>query len=125
MNNIKIVFTSTDMENISGIKAHTIRMWERRYHLFSPVRVSRNIRHYSLENLQKLLNVALLNKQGMKISKIAELTEAEIIAKAKSFVSCKIELENTCNEIKMAMYRFDTSLFEKTYQQAIEKYTFL
>lgn len=124
MNKIKTVFTSTDLENISGIKAHTIRMWERRYNLFTPDRVSRNIRQYNLENLQKLLNVALLNKQGMKISKIAELTEAEIISKARTFVSCEIELENVCNDIKMAMYRFNTVQFEQAYKQASQQYSF-
>lgn len=124
MNNIKTVFTSADMENISGIKAHTIRIWEKRYHLFTPDRVSRNIRQYNLENLQKLLNVALLNKQGMKISKIAELTEVEIITKAKTFVSCDIELENACNEIKMAMYRFNAAQFDHTYNHAFQQYSF-
>lgn len=124
MNNIKTIFTSTDMENISGIKAHTIRIWEKRYQLFTPNRVSRNIRHYNLENLQKLLNVALLNKQGMKISKIAELTELEIITKVKSLASCDIELENACNEIKIAMYQFDAAQFEDTYKHALQQYSF-
>lgn len=124
MNKIKTVFTSTDMENISGIKAHTIRVWERRYHLFTPDRVSRNVRQYNLESLQKLLNVALLNKQGMKISQIAKLTEAEIKTKARTFISCEIELEEICNIIKMAMYRFNTTQFEQAYQQASQRYSF-
>jgi len=124
MSNIKTVFSSADMENISGIKAHTIRIWEKRYNLFSPDRVSRNIRQYNLESLQKLLNVALLNKQGMKISKIAELSEEEIIVKAKSYANYETNLENACNEIKIAMYSFDTLKFEDTYQQAIQKHSF-
>ena len=58
MNNIKSDFSIKDLENLSGIKAHTIRIWEKRYNLLKPERTDTNIRHYSLESLQKILNVA-------------------------------------------------------------------
>ena len=61
MNNIKSEFTIKDLENFSGIKAHTIRIWEKRYNLLEPNRTESNIRYYDIHNLQKLLNVALLN----------------------------------------------------------------
>ena len=57
MNTVKSTFSIKDLESFGGIKAHTIRMWERRYNLLEPERTPTNIRTYSLEDLQKLLNV--------------------------------------------------------------------
>ena len=71
MNRVKSTFSIKDLENISGIKAHTLRIWEKRYNLLSPERTQTNIRRYSLLSLQKLLNITLLYKHGFKISKIA------------------------------------------------------
>ena len=67
LNNIKTNFTIKDLENLSGVKAHTIRIWEKRYQLFTPQRTSGNARFYDTENLQKHLNVSLLNKNNYKI----------------------------------------------------------
>ena len=66
-------YSIKDLEKLSGIKAHTIRIWEQRYHLIEPQRTSTNIRYYSDEDLVKLMNTSLLNQNGYKISKIAEL----------------------------------------------------
>lgn len=124
MSNIKNVFTTKDLESISGIKAHTIRAWVSRYKLFAPERASRNIQYYSLESLQKLLNIALLNRKGLKISKIAILSEIEIISKTRTFVNGEIKNDFFCNQLKIAMYRFDSDLFEQIYQQAIQTNSF-
>ena len=70
MNNIKNVFSIKDLENLSGIKAHTIRIWEKRYDILQPMRTDTNIRLYDLASLQKLLNITLLHDYGYKISKI-------------------------------------------------------
>ena len=67
MDNIKQDFTIKDLENISGIKAHTIRIWEKRYNLLEPKRTDTNIRYYTHEDLRKLLNVVLLIKNNYKI----------------------------------------------------------
>jgi DNA-binding transcriptional MerR regulator/methylmalonyl-CoA mutase cobalamin-binding subunit len=67
------VYSIKDLEKISGIKAHTIRIWERRYGLVEPKRTLTNIRYYSDEDLKKLLNISILNQNGFKISKIAGL----------------------------------------------------
>ena len=71
MNNVKNVFSIKDLENLSGIKAHTIRIWEKRYNILEPMRTDTNIRLYDLASLQKLLNITLLHDYGYKISKIA------------------------------------------------------
>ncbi len=71
-------YSIKDLEKLSGIKAHTIRIWEQRYHLIEPQRTSTNIRYYSDEDLVKLMNTSLLNQNGYKISKIAELEPDQI-----------------------------------------------
>ncbi|TGE14627.1 MerR family transcriptional regulator [Hymenobacter elongatus] len=71
-------FSISDLENISGIKAHTIRMWEQRYSILQPVRTHTNIRTYSDDDLRRLLNVATLCGQGHRISKVARLSEQEL-----------------------------------------------
>ncbi|WP_395618118.1 MerR family transcriptional regulator, partial [Aquirufa sp.] len=76
------VYSIKDLENFSGIKAHTIRIWEQRYNLLQPVRTETGIRTYTDNELKRILNIATLqNKGGIKISKIAELSEAEISEK--------------------------------------------
>jgi DNA-binding transcriptional MerR regulator len=72
------VFSIKDLENFSGIKAHTIRIWEKRYSILEPDRTDSNIRTYSETELKKILNVAYLNRNGLKISKIARLNEDEL-----------------------------------------------
>ena len=64
MNNVKNVFSIKDLENLSGIKAHTIRIWEKRYNILEPMRSETNIRLYDLQNLQKLLNIEVAKKLG-------------------------------------------------------------
>jgi len=124
MNNIQINFSIKDLENLTGIKAHTIRIWEKRYNLLSPNRSDTNIRNYSLASFQKLLNISYLNNNGIKISKIANLTEDEIPAKVREIASrAKIE-DHAINAFKMAMMNFDQVLFYNTYNNLIEKKTF-
>ena len=76
------MYSIKDLENFSGIKAHTIRIWEQRYHLLHPVRTETGIRTYCDNDLKRILNIATLqNKGGIKISKIAELTDSEVLEK--------------------------------------------
>lgn len=71
-------FSISDLENLSGIKAHTIRMWEQRYNILRPVRTSTNIRTYCESDLRRLLNVATLCNRGHRISRVAQLSEQEL-----------------------------------------------
>jgi DNA-binding transcriptional MerR regulator len=75
------VFSIKDLENFSGIKAHTIRIWEKRYSILEPDRTNSNIRTYNEAELKKILNVSFLNRNGLKISKIARLNEDELTRK--------------------------------------------
>ena len=124
LNNIKTVFTIKDLENISGIKAHTIRIWEKRYNLLEPNRSDTNIRYYSSESLLKLLNVALLNKHNYKISKIAEMSEEQIVTNARELAFKYAVNDEAINAFKMAMFQFDKVLFNNTYNKLLHKKTF-
>ncbi|MFI1743481.1 MerR family transcriptional regulator [Thalassobellus sediminis] len=124
MNNIQTNFSIKDLENLTGIKAHTIRIWEKRYNLLSPNRSETNIRNYSITSFQKLLNISYLNNNGIKISKIASLKEDEIPAKVREIASrAKVE-DHAINALKMAMINFDQVLFYNTYNNLIENKTF-
>ncbi|WP_083629303.1 MerR family transcriptional regulator [Tenacibaculum agarivorans] len=124
MNNIKTVFTIKDLENISGIKAHTIRIWEKRYNLLQPNRTETNIRYYSAESLLKLLNVALLNKHSFKISKIAQMSEEQITTSARELAFKYAVNDEAVNAFKMSMFQFDKVLFNNTYNKLLHKKTF-
>jgi len=124
LNNIKTEFTIKDLENFSGIKAHTIRIWEKRYSLFKPNRTDSNIRLYDIDDLQKLLNVYLLYNDGLKISKIAKLSDSELAMKVREYVF-ESNLENQAsNSFKLAMLNFDESLFNKTYNNLLSQTSF-
>ena len=124
MNNIKVNFSIKDLENLTGIKAHTIRIWEKRYNLLSPNRSDTNIRNYNLTSFQKLLNISYLNNNGIKISKIANLKEEEIPIKVREIASrAKVE-DHAINALKMAMINFDQVLFYSTYNNLLENKTF-
>ncbi|WP_036383253.1 MerR family transcriptional regulator [Muricauda sp. MAR_2010_75] len=124
MNNVKKSFSIRDMENLSGIKAHTIRIWEKRYNLFSPERTSTNIRTYSIGSLQKLLNITLLYNNGYKISKIAKLDESQIPMMVKEIVAQNSKKSHALNAFKLAMLNFDQSLFQKTYNSLLVERSF-
>ncbi len=124
MNNIKKNFSIKDLENISGIKAHTIRIWEKRYSLLSPERTETNIRHYSHKNLQKLLNIVLLNNNNYKISKIAQMDDDQILIIARELAFDEAINDEAINSFKLSMFQFDKSLFNNTYSRLLHKKTF-
>jgi DNA-binding transcriptional MerR regulator len=124
MNNVKNVFSIKDLENLSGIKAHTIRIWEKRYNVLQPMRTDTNIRLYDLHSLQKLLNITLLHDYGYKISKIATYSEEKIPSLVREIVTSKNANNHAISDFKLAMMNFDQDLFFKTYDWLIEKKTF-
>jgi methanogenic corrinoid protein MtbC1 len=117
-------FTSGDLENISGVKAATIRIWEKRYGLFNPTKALRNIRYYDSRNMQKLLNVALLNKYGYKISRIATMSDEGIRLTARELVFRDAINDRAITDLKLAMYQFDQELFEKVYLDLLKEHSF-
>lgn len=124
MNNIKSAFSIKDLENLTGIKAHTIRIWEKRYNLLEPERTDTNIRYYSLENLQKLLNISYLNNNGYKISKIASLESQDIPELVKEVAKNDTTNNHAIDAFKLSMLNFDQKLFYNTYDGLIKEKSF-
>ncbi len=105
-------FTIKDLENLTGIKAHTIRIWEQRYHFLKPQRTPTNIRYYSNEELKSILNIALLNKYGYKISHIDRMEPGEIRERILSLGDPRAVQERIINELVQEMVNLDMDRFE-------------
>lgn len=106
-------FTIKDLENLSGIKAHTIRIWEQRYRFLKPKRTNTNIRYYSNEELKTILNISLLNKYGFKISHIDKMTQQQIRERIASLGNEQAQKEKEVNELLHKMVDLDIAGFEK------------
>ncbi len=106
-------FTIKDLENISGIKAHTIRIWEQRYKFLKPSRTGTNIRYYSNDELKMVLNIALLNKYGFKISHIDKMEEREVREKILSLSQLEAQQERIVNELVQCMVDLDMDKLEE------------
>jgi len=124
LNNIATRFTIKDLENLSGIKAHTIRIWEKRYGILTPERSDSNIRYYNSANLKKLLNVTLLYNAGHKISKIAELTEEALSQTVVDHISKGGDDSGYMDALILAMINFDQAQFEQTFNRLIAEFSF-
>lgn len=124
MNNIKSIFSIKDLENLSGIKAHTIRIWEKRYNVLEPMRTDTNIRYYDLASLQKLLNITLLHNHGYKISKISKFSVDKIPAMVKEIINEKSVKHHAINAFKLAMMNFDQAMFFRTYDSLLHNKSF-
>lgn len=112
-------YTIRELENLSGVKAHTIRIWEKRYGLITPKRTSTNIRTYCDSELKKLLNISLLNRNGIKISTIARLSYDEIIRRIDELTDDVNVAENQIESLKMAMIELDEHNFEQVLAKSI------
>lgn len=106
-------FTIKDLENLSGVKAHTIRIWEQRYNFLKPQRTSTNIRYYSNDELKTILNIALLNKYGYKISHIDRMQPGEIREKILSLGDSRAVQERIVNDLLQEMVDLDMDDFER------------
>lgn len=100
-------FSISDLEQLSGIKAHTIRMWEQRYGLLRPVRTATNIRTYCDDDLRRLLNVSTLCGRGQRISQVARLTDAEIKTAVLACCDDAHDFHRQVNALLAAMLSFD------------------
>jgi DNA-binding transcriptional MerR regulator len=117
-------YTIRELENLSGIKAHTIRIWEKRYGLITPQRTSTNIRTYQDTELKKLLNISILNRNGLKISKIARLSVDEINAKINQYAQDLTSTESQIENLTLAMIDLDEYRFEQILARSVIKFGF-
>ncbi|MEO6539031.1 MAG: MerR family transcriptional regulator [Ferruginibacter sp.] len=111
-------FTIKDLENLSGVKAHTLRIWEQRYSFLKPTRSFTNIRRYNNVELKTILNIALLNKYGYKISHIDKMTAAEVHAKILS-LNPEAQQERIVNELIQNMIDLEINAFETILEKNI------
>jgi MerR family transcriptional regulator, light-induced transcriptional regulator len=117
-------YSIKDVESLSGIKAHTLRMWEQRYDFLKPSRTDTNIRYYSDEQLRLILNVGTLNRNGMRISKIAGLPHDQICKEVERISGQGTGTNELLDGLIHSMLDFDEARFEKTLACAIMKHGF-
>ncbi len=106
-------YSIRDLEKISGIKAHTLRVWEHRYAILQPKRTKTNIRYYDESDLRLLLSISMLNSHGIKISKIAKMEAKEVHGRCKELLEVSEEYETQINSLTLSMIEMDEDRFEK------------
>ncbi len=114
-------FSIRDLENLSGIKAHTIRIWEQRYSFLKPKRTGTNIRFYTGEELRTLLNISLLNKFGFKISHIDRMNPVEVNERILSLTQAEALQEKIVNDLILFMVHLDMDEFEALLDNCIRR----
>lgn len=117
-------YTIKDLETLSGIKAHTIRIWEKRYGVLEPQRSTTNIRYYSDDELRKLLNVSMLVKHGYKISKVSAFPEEEIQKEVLNLNEKMLSSEEIIDQLIIHMINFDHKSFLDILDQQIDELGF-
>lgn len=118
------IYSIRDLEKLSGIKAHTIRMWEQRYDILKPQRTETNIRYYQDEDLKLLLNIALLNKNGIRISNIAKMSEEQITREVAAISDVGSEYSSQLDALTISMIEMDEFKFDRIISANIEQMGF-
>jgi len=110
-----------DIERFTGIKAHTLRVWEKRYHVLKPCRTSTNIRTYDDDDLKRILNISILNRHGYRISEIIKLSEEEICEKVMQLGQRCADTHSQIEKLIMAMVQMDEEIFQEVFDQSVKK----
>ena len=106
-------YSIKEIEELSGIKAHTLRIWEQRYGFIIPKRTNTNIRYYDDEDLKLILNIALLKNNGHKISLICTMDEKDLLYEVKQLMEKKLGFPEQIQGLTLAMLELDEDRFEK------------
>lgn len=118
------VYSIKDLEKLSGIKAHTLRIWEQRYNIIQPKRTQTNIRYFEDEDLKLVLNIAMLNRNGIKISKIAKMSREEIGQKVAAISDINFEHGTQLDALTIAMMEMDEFKFDRIVSTNIQQLGF-
>jgi len=118
------IYSIKDLEKLTGIKAHTLRIWEQRYGIIQPGRTKTNIRYYTEDNLKVLLNIALLNRNGIKISKIAKMEKEEILKKVAAISEINLEYDGQLDALTLSMIEMDEYKFDRIISANIQQLGF-
>lgn len=114
-----MTFSIKELENFSGIKAHTIRTWEQRFTFLRPGRSAKLRRTYTLEELKLILDVSLLNRNGYRVSQIARMNRHELIEALRSLQNLHQKQEKAINELVVCMANLDAECFEMVLQGCV------
>ncbi len=117
-------YSIKDIEQLSGIKAHTIRIWEKRYQLLKPKRTSTNIRFYDDDDLKRIINISILNQNGLKISKLAQLNLADLQEKVIELSSNETSFDVHIDQMIVTMLDLDEVGFNNKISELVERYSF-
>jgi DNA-binding transcriptional MerR regulator len=117
-------YSIKDLEKITGIKAHTIRIWEKRYNIVNPERTMTNIRFYNDQDLKRLLNIAILNRYGYKISSIVKMSGDELNSRVVEVTVNETDYSSLIESFLVAMVEYDEIRFEKALNNSIIKLGF-
>ncbi|MFT4568397.1 MAG: DNA-binding transcriptional MerR regulator [Saprospiraceae bacterium] len=116
-----VVYSISDLEKLSGVKAHTLRIWEKRYGILKPKRTESNIRYYLDEDLRLLLNISLLNKHGLKISKIAEMCPIQLQKKVSEITEIDPSFEGQIDALTISLIELNEGNAVKIINKNIEE----
>jgi len=119
-----IRYSIKDLEKLTGIKAHTIRIWEKRYQVVEPARTTTNIRYYSDEDLKRLLSVSLLNRYGYRISNIVSMSPEEMTSTLMELAQSDDQFSHEVETLVISMIEMDEPRFDHILSSAIIKYGF-
>ncbi len=117
-------YSIKELETLTGVKAATLRMWEKRYQIITPLRTQTNIRYYGNQHLKHLLNINVLNRNGIKISHIAEMTAKEIANKVKDFSFVKSSNDDLFDGLMLSMIDLDELMFNQVFYKAVARLGF-
>lgn len=115
-------YSIKELEKLSGIKAHTIRIWEKRHNIIEPQRTATNIRYYSDIDLKRIINVSLLNTHGIKISKIAEMSVDDVNRKVQEISEQQTDALIPIDQLLISMVDLDEEQFELIISKHAKKY---
>lgn len=116
-----VVYSIKDLEKLTGVKAHTLRIWEKRYNILKPHRTPTNVRYYLDEDLKRILNIALLNRHGIKISKIAKMEQSQIQKKVAEITDVDESFEGQLDSLTISLIELDEDKFLKVLNKNIEQ----
>lgn len=119
-----VVYSIKDLEKLSGVKAHTLRIWEKRYNILNPKRTPTNIRYYLDEDLKLILNIALLNRNGFKISKIAKMPKDLIQKRVAEITEVDESFEGQLDSLTISLIELDEEKFGRILTRSIEQQGF-
>ena len=115
-----VIYSINDIEKLSGVKAHTLRIWEKRYAIIKPSRTDKNIRYFVDSDLKLILNIAILNRSGIKISHIAKLSHKEIYQKVTDISEVDAIFEDDLGALTLSVMELSETKFVKILDKKIE-----